>query len=641
MGFQTPQFKIGPLLDWASTGKIQLPDFQREYKWEDERIRQLLVTVLRGHPMGVIMVLQTGNQQVRFKPKPIAGVIGQVEDPAYLLLDGQQRLTSLFQALTGDGVVATQDDRKKRLTRRYFLDVLKSLGDAGDQDEAVLSLPEDGVVRSNFGRTVDLDVSTHDRQVAAGIMPFSVLVSGDPAAWMIDYMNAGGPDLVAERSQVFARFNAQVITQVKAYELPAIELDSSTSKEAVATVFEKVNTGGLPLDVFELLTSTFAGDSDYFKEHGTDFRLGEDWKLTEQVVAEHPVLRGLQRTDFLQAVTLLATKDRRERAAQVDSPGKLPPISARREEILRLELTDYLAWAPLVRDALKWTAKFLTSQHIHAADYVPYRTQVVPLSVFRVVLGEKIDVYGTLERIRQWYWCGVLGELYGSTTESRFARDTEQVPGWAAGFADPTVPVPDTVTVAGFFESRLLSLRTRNAAAYKGIYALLMAQGCRDWKLDQKIEHSSYLEMQVDIHHVFPRAWCDKVGIDPDRRESIVNKTPLAKKTNIFISGDSPAEYVPRLQASAGLAAEALDAIVSEHLIAPETLRAADFDAFFARRKASLLALIDAVMGKPAVRDLAEAVEAPAAFESEPDDLEDVDDADALESDEGETAEWR
>ena len=640
--FQTPQYKIGPLLDWAATGKIQLPDFQREYKWEDERIRQLLVTVLRGHPMGVIMVLQTGNQQVRFKPKAIAGVRGPIEDPAYLLLDGQQRLTSLFQALTGDGVVATQDDRKKRLTRRYFLDVLKSLGDPGDQDEAVLSLPEDGIVRSNFGRTVDLDVSTHEKQIAAGIMPFSVLVSGDPAAWMIDYMNAGGPELVAERSQVFAKFNAQVITQVKTYELPAIELDSSTSKEAVATVFEKVNTGGLPLDVFELLTSTFAGDPTYFAEHGTDFRLGEDWKLTEQVIAEHPVLRGLQRTDFLQAVTLLATKDRRERAARAGNPVKLPPISARREEILRLELPDYLTWAPRVRDALKWAAKFLTSQHIHTADYVPYRTQVVPLSVFRVVLGEKIDVYGTLERIRQWYWCGVLGELYGSTTESRFARDTEQVSAWAAAFADPTVPVPDTVTVAGFFESRLLSLRTRNAAAYKGIYALLMALGCRDWKLDQKIEHSSYLEMQVDIHHVFPRAWCDKVGIDPDLRESIVNKTPLAKKTNIFISGDSPADYVPRLQSSAGLSSEALDHILAEHLVSPPTLRSADFPAFFATRKAALLALIDEVMGKPAVRDLAEATEAPAEFEPEPEDPEDGDDTDQGDArQDEEAAPWR
>ena len=113
MSFQTPQYSIADLRKWASTGRIQLPDFQRSYKWDDERIRSLLVTILRGHPMGVIMLLKTGGQHVRFKPKPITGVASASEEPTYLLLDGQQRLTSLYQALTGDGVVDTEDDRKK------------------------------------------------------------------------------------------------------------------------------------------------------------------------------------------------------------------------------------------------------------------------------------------------------------------------------------------------------------------------------------------------------------------------------------------------------------------------------------------------------------------------------------------------
>ena len=74
MGFQTPLYELAEYLKWTTNGKIQLPDFQRGYKWEDERIRQLLVTVLRGHPLGVVMLLKTGNDQVRFKPRPIEGV---------------------------------------------------------------------------------------------------------------------------------------------------------------------------------------------------------------------------------------------------------------------------------------------------------------------------------------------------------------------------------------------------------------------------------------------------------------------------------------------------------------------------------------------------------------------------------------
>src|SRR4051794_5584258 len=157
MGFQTPLYELSDYLKWTTSGKIQLPDFQRGYKWEDERIRSLLVTVLRGHPLGVVMLLKTGSDHVRFKPKPIEGSeVANGIEPQMLLLDGQQRLTSLTQALTGNGVVATKDDRGKKLTRRYFIDMAVALEGEERIDDAVLSLPADGIVRTNFGKDIEL-----------------------------------------------------------------------------------------------------------------------------------------------------------------------------------------------------------------------------------------------------------------------------------------------------------------------------------------------------------------------------------------------------------------------------------------------------------------------------------------------------
>ena len=124
MSFETPKSPLSDYLSWTTSGRLQLPDFQREYKWEDERIRSLLVTVLRGHPMGAVMLLETGSDQVRFKPKPVSGTsVASSTEPKLLLLDGQQRLTSLTQALTGDGVVHTKDDKKRLLDRRYYVDM--------------------------------------------------------------------------------------------------------------------------------------------------------------------------------------------------------------------------------------------------------------------------------------------------------------------------------------------------------------------------------------------------------------------------------------------------------------------------------------------------------------------------------------
>jgi hypothetical protein len=81
-----------------------------------------------------------------------------------------------------------------------------------------------------------------------------------------------------------------------------IELKKETPKEAVCLVFERVNSGGVALTVFELLTASFAADN---------FRLRHDWETREQrLKTEHPVLRNLQSVDFLQAISVLVTQAR-------------------------------------------------------------------------------------------------------------------------------------------------------------------------------------------------------------------------------------------------------------------------------------------------------------------------------------------
>lgn len=571
------------------------------------------------------MMLKAGNHHVRFKPRPIEGTPQAAADasPDLLLLDGQQRLTSLFQALTGNGVVATKDSRNMLIDRRY-LDMARAIGEPDERDRTVVSVPSDGVVRTNFNRDVVLDLSTPELERAAGHFPLRlVYAQADAMSWLFSY----------EDTTSAQRFLTDVLQPMLAYQIPAIELDESTTKSAVATVFEKVNTGGLALNVFELLTAVFAGDAGYYQEHGTDFRLNDDWLETKRVMTPHAVLSGVANTDFLQAVTLLASRER-----NLAGGTRPAAITARKEDVLKLKLADYLRWAEPLRDALVWAAGFLADHHIHDPGFVPYRTQIVPLAAFRVILGEDADLHGVRQRLNQWFWCGVLGELYAGATETRIARDVEQVPTWALAATDPesSATVPVTVADASFQESRLLSLRTRNSAAYKGIYALLMVDGCRDWRYTHTFDQTLYATRRVDIHHVFPRKWCKDNDIDDDLRESIVNKTPLSSSTNQYIGGASPAIYLPKLETAAGVGAPQMDEIIASHSIDASTLRDADFSAFFVGRRAALLALIEEAMGKPAQRDveageLVGGAEAPDAFEPEPDDMDDVNDMDPTE----------
>jgi Protein of unknown function DUF262 len=178
MPFESPDWPLGELLRDIEVGKIQLPDFQREWKWDNDRIASLLATISLGYPIGVMMMLETGGDGVRFKPKPLAGAESATHEPEALLLDGQQRLTSLFQALQSGRPVDTFDARGKRLRRWYYLDIEKALGDEGDREEAVLSVPEDRIVREDFGRVVVSDYSTVERECAAGVFPPSRGVRG-------------------------------------------------------------------------------------------------------------------------------------------------------------------------------------------------------------------------------------------------------------------------------------------------------------------------------------------------------------------------------------------------------------------------------------------------------------------------------
>ena len=222
----------------------------------------------------------------------------------------------------------------------------------------------------------------------------------------------------------------------------------------------------------------------------------------------------------------------------------------------------------------------------------------------------------------------MLGELYGSATETRFARDVEQVPGWARG---ESASEPITVTEATFQEKRLFTLKSRLAAAYKGVYALIIGEGAKDWIKDVTFNRVQYQSLKTDIHHVFPEKWSKSFNIDPLRYNSIVNKTPLAADTNRSIGGEAPTKYLGRVKSKSGLVDEAIDAVIATHGVDPEALRADDFDAHFAYRKEYLLGLIESVMGKKCQRDEGEVDVKRLALEYD-DEVDDTEDEGEVES---------
>ena len=603
--FSIEALPLAELLGRAERGVLQLPDFQRGWVWDDEHIRSLLVSISLSYPIGAVMTLAAGNPDVNFKARLLEGVTrAATPAPDNLLLDGQQRLTSLFQALNSRAPVRTRDSRGKELLRHYYASIRGCIDPSVDREEdGIVAVPADRIVRSDFGRTIDLDLSTRDREIAKEMFPLDIILDGGATMdWQMAYLQSG-PDGQPDRVDRWKRFHDGIIKSFEHYRVPAIDLLKSTPKEAVCQVFEKVNTGGVTLTVFELLTATYAAG---------DFELRKDWGERHEQLAQHELLTKVDATTFLQIVTLLATYDRRQRHLQDDSEDdRAPAVSCKRREMLRLPLDDYRRWADRAVNGLLRTVPFLHNHRIFRYRDLPYATQLVPLGA---IFGwtKRAETYTALERLGQWFWCGVLGEMYGGATETRFAIDLEDCIAWIddAGDGDP----PRTVQAAQFQAERLLTMRTRNSAAYKGLYALQMRQGGRDFMTGQPINVHAYLEHAIDIHHVFPRAWCahhtpqgkrvddsDK-PVDPWIADCIVNKTALDAHTNRHIGGNAPSVYLSRIEAGDGTKAHVLDGFLRSHDIDPGALRRDDFAQFFNQRFESLLRHAESAMGKPVNR---------------------------------------
>ena len=602
--FQTNPIDLNKLLDDCHRGIIQLPDFQRSWVWDEDRIKSLIASVSRAFPVGALMSLDTGGP-VNFKPRPVEGASTEAHQttPQSLLLDGQQRMTSLYQVTLRGKVVETVTPKNKKVRRWFYIDIRKALDPSVDREEAIVGVPEDRIERSDFGRTIDRDLSTPEKEYAALMYPVAKVFDWDRWQDGFDkHWNGDANEGVREEFRVFKR---QILENFKYYRVPVITLDRSTSKEAVCVVFEKVNTGGKALDAFELVTAMYAASGHELRKdwYGDDHTKGRHQRFADTLRladSDAGIIAAVSNTDFLQAVSLFYTRERRRAAELEGKQGKeLPAVSANRQALLNLPLEAYKRYETQVEQGFVQAAKFLYMLHIYRIFDLPYQSQIVPLAAILADIGTAWEHDANRAKLVQWYWNGVFGELYGSAVESRIARDFMEVPHWLKGG-----PEPSTVSETLFRADRLKTMRMRISAAYKGMNALLMKEGAQDFRSGQKFDHTVFFGENVDIHHIFPQDWCKKSGLKPAVYDSIINKTPLSYRTNRIIGGVAPSDYLGKLEkgndATPAIDPERLDAYLKSHLIDPAILRSDNFDAFMEDRQKRLLALIEQAMGKGA-----------------------------------------
>jgi hypothetical protein len=553
------------LLGQIHSRETALPDFQRDFVWDPNATQELIVSIAMNYPAGSLLRIQNTHQL--FAAREFQGappLNGQT--PTYLVLDGQQRLTSLYQAFYGVG------------DHRYFLR-LRDLLDGRDFEECIFHL------RHNVYRAKEL--AQLDVQARELILPLSVLRNGPEHyhQWIL---------AVTQLAPESERFKLQMellqlannwIKVIGEYAFPVVTLSGKTSADAVCTIFETLNRTGVKLTVFELLTARF---------YPKGIRLRELW---EKAQTQHPIIAAFEIDPYyvLQIVALASAKG---------AP------SCKRSDVLDLTVADIEAWWDrAVQGMARGLALLRDECGVLLAKWLPYYTILIPLGA---VLAKRGEIHGPQaaadkEKIKRWFWCSIFGQAYENSPNTQAAKDVTELLRWLeAGQA------PETVTSFKFDPRILRDSTPTQRAIYRGTIALILSGGPRDLHTSDRITTALIESQSVDDHHIFPNAYLQKLPapVSERLRNCVLNRTLIDKHTNVRISDRAPADYMQDIQGTFqlnGVSPARFRDLLSSHLIpsGPDSpLWTNDFEAFLTERQILLWQEIERVTGAVEEADL-------------------------------------
>jgi hypothetical protein len=554
------------LLGEVHSRTMVLPDFQRDFVWEPGATQELIVSIANNYPAGSL--LRVRDTQRFFAAREFEGapkLDGQQH--TFLVLDGQQRLTSLYQAFYGVG------------EHRYYLE-MKKLLDGADFEEAIFHV-----------RATTKWVKAHeqfDLQAKELILPLSVLKGGAGGflQWLLQVTNPMAPDERTRMLDALTGINDQWIKTIDDYHFPVVTLSDKTEADALCTIFETLNRTGVKLSVFELLTARFWPLSINLRE------------LWDRARKEYPVISEFEVDPYyiLQAIALVSRR----------TP------SCKRGDVLNLMAGDVGDWWEHVAAGLAMGLEILRDDcKVILPKWLPYQTMLVPLAAVLAKVGRRNTPEAGVQRekLKRWFWCAVFGQAYESAPNSQSAKDVLALTEWLNGG-----PPPETVGAFRFDPKALREVTPRQRSIYRGTICLILGNGARDFHTQVVISAKLMNEQGIDDHHIFPAHYLesDKGVKSARQRDCVLNRSLIDRTTNQIISDRAPSQYLADIRDTTGFPFEP---VLASHCLPAGTdspFWSDDYEAFLTWREARLWQEIQRVTGVVGASDL-EAAEGEAA----------------------------
>jgi hypothetical protein len=547
------------MLSLIHNREMALPDFQRDFVWDPSATDELIESIISNFPAGSLLRIKNGHELL-FHPRAIQGApaLANGAAPSYLILDGQQRLTSLYQALYGVG------------DHHYYLDLAGFEAGKDLEDCAFYLKADEG--QAQFG--------SPEQQAEKLVFPLGELFGGSGfQAWAttVQALRCKNMEDMLNLQARLNKLHEEWIEPVEQYEFPMVTLNENTSGEAVCTIFETLNRTGVKLGVWDLLTARFWAH---------DLNLRQLW---EEARSDHEVLEDYDIDPYylLQVVGLLEPG--------VDKSGAPRAPSIKRKAILQMNVEQARAgWDAAARGLCNVLTMLRDDCGVLAPGLIPYTTMLIPMAA---VWASQRHVTGANEganrlKLLRWFWCSVFGQRYENSPNSQAEKDYGELRHWMDGG-----PPPESVADFALDSLKLREIRPRQRAVYRGTMCLILQNGALDFHKRGKI-HAQLLgdkQNPVDDHHVFPRAYLDKRDYPAKLRDCILNRTYIDRKTNHRLSKRAPSDYFGEIREKHGT--KETTELLKSHLLPEQQLLTDNFEGFLKAREAELLRLVAARTG--------------------------------------------
>jgi hypothetical protein len=540
---ETPKANPQKLLDViqdAFYGKVVLPEFQRSFVWSREDIEELLVSILQGYFIGTFLMLDTPPDRALFPFRTVEGLekVNPQANPRdhatiRLVLDGQQRLTSLFYVLYEPEIPL----HNSRNPYRFFLRLDLILD--GNPDDAVY-----GISLADRRR-----LSEMERMVEKGeAIRFSLFRDSSRFyRWLHQEQKAlheREKEIVEGFYQRFANFL-----------VPVVSISPEAGKENIVNIFERINRTGVSLSLFDLAAARL---------YPKGIRLRDLW---ETFARHNKTLARLIKPEFvLKAIAIWENKEPRK-STLLDVIDKLD--RTRFEE--QWELACY--W-------LSQAHQRMTSPQGYGAfdeRWIPYTTLMVPLAVLLHWVHEKHGGEEMYRKVDRWYWASVFTQRYDQAVDTTTYRDVREVKEWLDGGS-----CPNWLDSFHVEQIDLSEVEEQRSSVYRGVMCLIVLAGAKDF-----INGQAAVLAECQDDHIFPKAKYQHESLV----NSILNRTLISSTSNQIKSNKHPSEYLRLLLEKHERDEERLRSTLNSHLISDEAQRAMerdDFPAFIEARKLTL-----------------------------------------------------